>query len=171
MKLPNPRTIRIAGLTRGAIIEGGDAEFILSPVLQLNIDLPSPLNKVTGTGSVVDDSVFTSAAVQRAGVGAAATTVLANFNRGAWKMYINFQAQFNGTSTPANFSALQLQDPDGVLTNIMVMSHLNNQFIAQSLILPFVFQRDSFLIQVVGGTTVALDNLGVNASLYGTREI
>ncbi len=175
MRFSNPRLVRLGSLVRGAIVETGDSEAIVSPVRQANLDLVDPVNNVIAVGTVadltVDRSVIKQERIAVTGVAAASNVNILNFARGLWKLYISFQAQFIGTSTNANVSGLNLLDPGGASISVVVFAHYTGNFLAETFEIPLNFQRDGFVLVLTQGATVALDLLALSATIFACKEI
>ncbi len=172
MRIPNPRLIRLGGVVGGSIVERGDGEQIISPLIYRNVEIPSPLNKnVPSLGGTFDDTFSVSSRLAQAGAVAGQALTICTFKKGLWKLYFVMQAQFTGTSDVTKFDTLQLNDPDGQQTAIITMTHLNGQSVFENIELPFVFQRDGFNVTQVTGTTIVGDNLANNIALVACREL
>ncbi len=106
------------------MVESGDSESIVSPVRQIQLELPSPINTFFVNGAPAPNPLTDSALKQevRAILGAAAGTdvVIFTFAKGLWKIYAWFQAQFTGTTNVGVNSGLNFsgepRDPDFVST-------------------------------------------------------
>ncbi len=157
------------------MVESGDSESIVSPVRQIQLELPSPINTFFVNGAPAPNPLTDSALKQevRAILGAAAGTdvVIFTFAKGLWKIYAWFQAQFTGTTNVGVNSGLNFRDPDGNEGNILRMDHITGSFLAESLEIPILFQRDGFTLLLNQGATVALDTLGVSATVLACREL
>jgi hypothetical protein len=174
MRVPNPQLVRLGGSTRGAIVEPGDGELEVPPVVQPIIELSSPVDKVVtlAPSTAVQDSFFTAQVVNRIGVQAALTTVITTLSRGAWAFDLGAHAGFIGTSNLAlgTFDELQLVDPDGAAQPIFHFPRLTGQFMSWAHTLRVVFQRDGWNLNVTTGATVAADNLCVAVSVNARKS-
>lgn len=172
MRVPNPRLIRLGSVTRGAIIEPGDGELILSSVMQPMLELSSPVDNVFGApaGPVdAEDSFIQSALTRQIGASAASQVLFAKMSRGAWSVDVQFAGQFTGTTAALVVSNLTLVDPDGSSAILFNLSHYNNQFLSVAHRYHFVFQRDGFNFRLNAGATVAADQMTVSASINARR--
>jgi hypothetical protein len=169
MRVPNPRLIRIGGLSGGAILEN-DSELVIPPVLQPGVELPGPINSLPGLPvGTQNDSFAANSQSLVAGAFAGQNFLLATMSRGLWKLSFTFQAQFTGTTNAAAFDALQIRDPDANNHPIFLFSHITGQFIADGIDQWWLFQRDGFAVRYFQSATIAGDNLALNMSVIGTR--
>jgi hypothetical protein len=154
MRIPNPRLLRLAGVSRGAIIEAGDGELIVTPVMQPVLELTSPLNKVfpntvpTANGTLQEDSVFVEGRNQINGVQALTTTQIALFARGAWILEAKLVMQaLLGATQNADFGGLLLADPDGNTVDLLTAAFGPvNFYLTAVRVIHVTFQRDNFAL-------------------------
>jgi hypothetical protein len=126
MRVPNPRLQRLAGLSKGAIIEPGDGELLIPAVLQPCITLVSPLSNNRGIGAQLDDSGALQTGTSINGVVAAFTNQICSVNQGLWEINWFCQAGFRGTSNAANAIELLMTDPASVSESLWSMGLLAN---------------------------------------------
>jgi hypothetical protein len=174
MRIPNARLVRIGSLTSGAIVEQGDGEIIISPVFNPNIDLASPINKVSqaDVGSPgFEDSFQTFTRSQSVGAQIAATTTVATLRRGMWVMQYCGVFSFNGTTNQNKFAGFVIQDPDGVTNPLLEFMLITNQVVPFYFEQRYTFQRDAFLFATSLPATVAGDELNLAVSIGGRRVL
>jgi hypothetical protein len=180
MRIPNPRLIRLAGLTKGAIVEGGDSELIVTPVLQPIIELSSPIDRVftaAQVGGTADDSILIEARSKLTGIQAAATADILTFSRGLWILELGGVFIFNSTTTQnSDSSYLAIVDLGGNICNLIEFPHQNigaagagvQWTLARRVQLNF--QRDGFILRFRQGAMVAAgDILAVTFSINALR--
>jgi hypothetical protein len=178
VRIPNPRLLRLAGLTKGAIVEQGDGELIVSPVQQPIIELASPINVVVASpntlGSTLapwDESFFIHSREGVGGIFAATTRDLVTLARGAWEFECEVSYSWNLASV-TSFSGLYLIDPDGIVSSIVEFAHqvAGLQFAAVERELHLELQRDGFILRFFrAATTAAPDTASLMVSVNGRR--
>jgi hypothetical protein len=170
MRIPNPRLIRIGGLTRGAIIESGDGELILTPVIQPIIELASPINvvQVAITG-IFDDSFLRHDRLNATGAGIAASTTMAALAKGVWIIEAGLDFGFTGTTNVANFSSFSITDPDANQCDLFEFPNLNGYNISLLHRFELNLVRDNFVLAINRAVTVGGDALSLHASVNAKR--
>jgi hypothetical protein len=180
VRVPNPRLVRLGSVTRGAILEQGDGELIVSPVMQPIIELSSPIPRVFPggvLGGTQEDSFFFGARQSQAGVdaGIPAGSTMAILARGAW--VLECYAELSMTvvvNQLVQFFGLALVDPAGNIAPIIGRSWLGpagGAWIATSgtRVLHISFQVDGFLLSVFTPATAANEGLALMASVNARR--
>jgi len=175
MRVPSSRLVRLGSVARGYIAESGDTELQIPGVLQMSIELSSPIDKVLAApvgsvGSPIQDSFVTSATVALTGAQIAATTVLATFDRGVWSLDISFSGGFAGTPNAAKAAQITIGDPDAATAILIDMPFIAGQFAWQGLY-RFVFQRDGWQMSIQNSATIAGDSLRANASIHARKSL
>jgi len=176
MKVSNPRLVRIGGLVKGAIVEPGDGTLDVSPSSSQIVELPSPIDKclVAPVGSAAipwDDTVLTSAVESHTGALAQGNQNIIFFSKGAWKLYISSSFFFTGTTNTGVNSSLLLIDPDAVGVALYGWGHITGAQNSFDKVLPVVFQRDGWSLQLKTGATVAADNVWNYATVLASRVL
>lgn len=170
MRLPNPRLVRLSSVSPGAIMERGDGELIVSPLLQPVIDLSSPVDKVTPPGVALtlaqSDSFIKAERIFGTGATAGQGRVFSTFKKGMWALDIAATWMFTGTTNmgAGQFASVVLQDPEFLVANLFEFPQINGVQQSQSQSYTFVFLRDGFQLQINTPTFVALDNFYLSAS-------
>ena len=179
MKIPNPRLVRLAGLTRGAIIEQGDAELVVPPYLQPVVRLGAPVDKSNPTLPIgagppfQEESFLYSTAVAQVGVNAGGSFDAATLARGSWEMDFHAVFFFVGTGNGLNQSLVYIIDPDGGIFGLIIFQHftINAMVASRMSAVPLIFQRDGFRLGHSRSATVAGDVLGFNVSIVARRTM
>jgi hypothetical protein len=178
VRVPNPRLIRLGAVTRGAILEQGDGELIVSPVMQPIIELSSPIPKVYSGfipgPSIQDDSFFISARQAQAGVdaGLPAGSQLASLARGAWVLECYGELAFSIVNVQlAQHVGLSLVDPAGINAPIIGRNWAGpaSQVTAGERTLHISLQVDGFLLSIFTPATVAGEGLSVMVAVNARR--
>jgi hypothetical protein len=173
MRVPNPRLTRLAGLTKGAIIEQGDGELLVSPLLQAVLELSSPLNVVFALGQIpsgnYDDSFYKADSVSVNGASALVGLTIAAMNRGPWVLEIQGVFVFTGTTNTARNSFIALVDPDANPAAIFQFPHIAGAYQHFRTILHLTFQRDGFSLNLTRDITIAADFVYVQGSVNARR--
>lgn len=168
MRVPNPRLVRLAGLTRGAKMEHGDGELVIPAVLQPLAKIPSPLPRFVGAGLTFSDSFCTSFANAIGGAQAGATQGIATISKGLWSINWWFDAMFLGT-TGVGGTSLQWVDHLLDTVNIKMMRHFNGHQISDNGEFTVLVQEDGWHFDQVLGATVVGDFLSFDATILGQR--
>ena len=182
MKLSNPRLIRTGGLVGGAIVEQGDGELILPPVLQQTVEIGDPIARVYGSAQALptganqtEQSFCKSGFVSVVGAGGGSSNQLAFPGKGVWRFDWTACHGFFGTNNAAVKSYFGMQDVDVNVTEVCsfpnigpTQSQQNGSFTIS------LERRDSaalytLLFLVTSAATVALDGLFINGWVYGKR--
>ena len=175
MRIPSPRLVRLASLVGGGILEAGDAELLISPVIQPAIEVPAPTDKVYGTGTLapspLSDSGFKSEAISQIGAQAAVNTLIFNFLKGIWRLTCTASVMFTGTTASSAYMGLNLVDPDSVAANLMAWPQITGLQQSNRLDVTIVFQRDNFQVRLACGATVAGDILSLDGQCFARRLV
>lgn len=177
MRVPNPRLLRLGGLTRGAIMEPGDGELIISPLVQPVMELTSPIDTVYGVASIapspLDDSAHKSERVAIVGASPGSVTTIFSFAKGMWALDIAFDAQWNpaaASNAVGNNTGVRLTDPGLNISSIFEIAHMvGTQAVHQWGKYLFTFQRDNFTLSLVAGATLLGDILYAQCSCNARR--
>jgi hypothetical protein len=169
MRIPNPRLVRLAGLSRGAIVEPGDGELEIPAVLQPLVEIPSPTAKVLGSGLTYADSFITGFNTSATGAQAGATTPIAIFTKGLWRITWTIDAMFTGTSSAVNNSGINIVDPTASVTPLRRLTHITGHQIADQGDFVILMQDDGWRLDHVFGVTIAGDFLTNDVCLMSAR--
>lgn len=173
MRVANPRLLRLATLMKGAIVEEGDGELILSPYTEISSQVQSPINRVFGTAqafpTLIDDTFAKSDVLNGAGVAALATTDFATMSKGVWSFEISVAFAFTGTSDVGKSSGLSLIDPDANAYAVPEFAHINGVDHAMFQVLHLALQRDGFFFRLTRGATIAGDFVSIAGAVNGRR--
>jgi hypothetical protein len=180
VRVPNPRLVRLGAVTRGAILEQGDGELIVTPVMQPVIELSSPIPRVFPAfipGGIQEDSFYVNARQAQGGVdpGFPAGTQLASLARGAWVLECYYDmAQVIATTQAAQFCGLALVDPNANFAGILGRNWAGTAAGAHAIStgsreLHISFQVDSFLLSLFTPATVAGEALSIMVSVNARR--
>jgi hypothetical protein len=169
VRIPNPRLVRLGGLTRGAIVEQGDGELLIPAVLQPSIMLPSPITRVLGAGLTFQDSFITNFANAVTGAQAGATNVIATLSKGLWSIRWSMDAMFSGTTAASAGTFLNVVDQVAATMPLKALRHISGRQIGDNGELVLLLQEDGWHFDSVLGVTIAGDSLGLDISIYGAR--
>lgn len=172
MKFPYPTLSRLMS-GRSAIIEPGDGEMTVPPVLQPTLDIFSPLLVPAGaTAGPMDDTWMNAINTIISGVNAADfNQSFVTFAAGRWDIFINFHFTFTGTSNQNNDSGLDLVDDLGNVCAIINFPHFGSAIRSsdRSITLPFLFTRPGWFLRTRAGIMIALDTLNITCTVYARR--
>jgi hypothetical protein len=176
MRVPNPRLIRLAAVTRGAILEQGDGELLVTPVMQPVIELVSPIPKVypnSTFGGTQEDSFYLGSRLTQVGVVAGLTnSALVLMSRGAWVLEVSATFGFVATvAQPTILFGLILSDPAGNNADLIGIpwGTTPNSMVTMTRVLHVSFQVDGFSIGINSPTTAAGESLGISYSVNARR--
>jgi hypothetical protein len=176
VRIPNPRLIRLASTVNGAIIEPGDSELIVSPLLQPTIDLSSPVDKAISSvtlGSAAapeNDSFYVEASSLATGVQASNFFDMVFMSRGLWRFECWVSWHFIGTSQQAT-NGLFLVDPDGIIANFASFGMQTGVMFSSTRDVTLCFQRDGWKFQFRRQVMVGGDIAHLLASVNGRRLV
>lgn len=176
MRVANPRLIRLAGLAKGAIVERGDGELIVSPLIQPVIELVSPVSRTFGVGQAVpvgnlDDSIVKGVSDNISGAAAANVVDTVTLAKGLWLIKIHSSFAFFGTRNLARLSSVYLGDPSTNNAILIPFQHMpsvaqNGEW--QGLLM---FDNDGWRIGQARDITVALDEITITSSISCFRVL
>jgi hypothetical protein len=186
VRIPNPRLVRLGGLTRGAIVEPGDGELIISPLVQPVIELTSPLDVLYANAAVhpsasgggaagtqADDSFYIQNRSIQIGAVAGNSVILAIFAKGQWLFEINHVFQYSVAAQLDRRYGVFLADP-ALATAALLEAYTNGPLsgvLAHRRELRITFQRDNFaLYHITSATAGAGDNVS-SAVMVNARRI
>lgn len=172
MKIGNPRLVRLASLTRGAITERGDGEIIVPTLVQPVATLSSPLKILSNPAPITtDDSVGVQIDRTLNGVNGPATVQYLILTKGFWRFTVFGTLIFTGTTNANQSSGIQLTQPgSGAALKLLWVFHVNGQgFARDNIVLDLVTQDDSWDISFLNGNMVALDFLGFSGGVVVQR--
>jgi hypothetical protein len=173
MKVPSPRLVRLSTVSRGAMIEPGDTELTVPPVLSMSIELSSPIDKILAAPVIgtVADSFLTSFNQTQVGAVGGQSLVLCTLERGLWSLDLSFFGGFSGTVNAAKNAALNILDPDAVVGQIINMPFVPPAYWAWQGLYRFLFQRDGWQLRLDTSATVAGDNLSAGVSVHARKSL
>ena len=174
MRIPNPRLVRLGGISKGAIIESGDGTLAIPAVLQPSIELSSPVDKVFVSPVVnqAEDSFMVYDTQTQVGVAGGVNRNIVSFARGAWSFDLTFSGMFTGTTNAAGGDdAIQMVDPDGGAIVFFVLPRITGAQQSAQVKMNVVFQRDGWKFALVTFATVAADVLRILSSINARRLV
>jgi hypothetical protein len=172
VRIPNPRLTRIASLTRGAIVEPGDGEIIISPELYNQVTISGPINVATGPATGApwqDDSFLVSTVGSANGASAGVTTTMVGVKAGYWEFYWTVSFMFNGTTDLTKASSLAMVDPDGTAAGVSYWHHITGRQVNLAGFITPTLQRDGWLFRHTRDTTIVGDICAFHAQIMGLR--
>ena len=174
MRIPNPRLVRLGGISKGAIIEPGDGNLAVPAILQPVLELSSPVDKVFVSPVVaqVEDSFMIYDTQTQVGVAGGVNRTIVKFARGAWSFDLTFSGAFTGTTNAAGGDdAIQMFDPDGGAMVLFVLPRITGAQQSAQTKMNVIFQRDGWGFAIVTFATVAADALRILASINARRLV
>jgi len=178
VKIPNPRLIRLGGLTRGAIVEEGDGELIVSPLVQPILELAGPVSRVTinqlvgAAGVPWADSFLVNFREGITGASAQNATVIINtLLRGLWKFELRCTFQFTGTTNAPNSTRLVLIDNGARNLPLIDFGHITGAQMCHEFQTIVMLQDDGFQLQYIRDAVIAGDNTFVSVTLNARKML
>jgi len=172
VRLPNPRLVRLAGMQKGAIVEKGDAELVLSPLVQPIIELAAPVAAFPALAVTQEDSFITGTGSNITGIQAGVTTVLATLNRGVWILELYLAASIVMVTNQGILSyGIRLLDPAGAASVILLGHNMAvTHTLAQQRRLQLAIQTDLWVLQhVLPATANAGDAVSLSSQVNARR--
>jgi len=174
VRIPNPRLVRLGGISKGAIVEPGDGQLLVPAVLQPSIELSSPVDKVFISPVVQqqEDSFCVYDTQTQVGVAGGVQRNIVSMARGAWSFDITFSGMFSGTTnTAGGDDGIQFDDPDGAAMVLFVLPRISGAQQSAQVKMNVVFQRDGWKFVILTFATVAADNLRITTALNARRLV
>jgi len=174
VRIPNPRLVRLGGISKGAIVEPGDGKLIVPAILQASIELSSPVDKVLVSPVVTqqEDSFCVYDTQTQVGAAGGVARSIVSMGRGMWSFDITFSGMFTGTTNPAGGDdGIQFDDPDGAAMVLFILPRITGAQQSAQLKMNVVFQRDGWKFVIATFATVAADNLRIVTGLNARRLV
>lgn len=180
MKVLTSRLVDLGkALSKEAQQSQADSLIELGPYTLLTVELPSQLKRLntpTTDIEVSDSFIWQPADFLVAGVGGGLTFEGPRLVSGVWRLRGAFRCQFTGTTSinNASFARLQQQSSAGAVDFWLGRAfHFNPtssfQYFDYVISLGGVSDGNTYSLDFVGGTTVALDNLAASVSMIASR--
>jgi len=120
VRIPAPQFELHGSRTKGAIV-AGDAELLIPPVLNLDVELGAPLFLNTNAPPLLDQNGSYNIENDASGAGAlgAVSQALATATDGIWVFNFFYCFMFTGTTATLNFSGIRLSDAAGNSWNLV----------------------------------------------------
>lgn len=170
MRLPNSTLQRIAAATRGSIMEPGDGELIVDPVLWNTGILGAPIHSLVSDPAIVTSTHIDVAAIQASGVSGSQTAAVITLGAGIWHLQLSVTAIFTGTTDVNSESGCSLVDPSGNARALFSAPHVASasaKIYERSMFL--VLPTNSWILRISHDATVAGDNVAVRGSCLATK--
>jgi len=174
VRIPNPRLVRLGGITKGAIVEPGDGNLLVPGVLQPSIELSAPVDKVFISPVVaqVEDSFMVYDTQTQVGATGGVNRNIVSFARGLWSFDVTFSGMFSGTTNAAGGDdGIQIVDPDGAAILIFVLPRITGAQQSAQVKMNVAFQRDGWKFAIVTFATVAADALRISSAINARRLV
>ena len=172
MRFPHPTLPRLMS-GRSAIVEEGDGEMTIPPVLQPVISIFSPVLNLNIVPALAADTWFLSNVLQGTGVTAAQLTNFPTMPSGRWDLDVTLSMAMVGNTNINSTSALQLFDPVGGVQAIFQFGYLGaiGGPLAQSrtMTLPFLFSTGGWFLRHATSALIAGDSMLSQATVYARR--
>ena len=169
MRFPYPTIPRLMS-GRSAIVEEGDGEITVPPVLQPVLDIFSPLANLSPNTGPMQDSFMFDSRLTVTGADVARTESFPTLAAGRWDVQIHHTCFLSVTSNLASANSVFLFDPDGgsyALSRFNLMVGLNKQI--SRLTVPLLLTRNGWFFQNSRGVTIAADESVSNVWFYARR--
>jgi len=173
VKFPYPTLARLMS-GRSAIVEPGDGEMTVPPVMQPTLDIFSPL-LAPGVLTVgpANDTWINGLDTVIAGVNAADFfRNYVTFSAGRWDVEIDFEFGFVGTTNHNNDSGFDLVDPNTNFAQLFSFTHMSTTVGVsrnRHYTVPFLFLNDGWFLRTRAGIMIAGDNLTIKSNVYARR--
>jgi hypothetical protein len=174
VRIPNPRLVRLGGISKGAIVEPGDGNLLVPAVLQPSIELSAPVDKVFISPVVaqVEDSFMVYDTQTQVGAVGGVNRNIVSFARGLWSFDLTFCGMFTGTTNVAGGDdCIQMVDPDGAAMVFFLLPRITGAQQSAQVKMNVAFQRDGWKFAIVTFATVAADALRILSSINARRLV
>jgi len=168
VKFPYPTLARLMS-GRSAIVEPGDGEMTVPPVMQPVLDIFSPVRNLLSIPSPSNDSWIFSSTLLAVGAAGVQTQNFPTFAAGRWDIDISLIIRFVGTTTVNSSAAIILNDGQGNVMNVMDFKFFGGGSPMLARTFPMLFINSGWFFSHSTDATVAGDFLASQASIYARR--
>ena len=159
---------------RSAIVEDGDGEMTVPPVLMPVTEIFSPLLNLQSIPLLSQDTWFSNSVLQGAGLTPVQSVNFPTFTKGRWDLDITFTMQFSGTINVNSSAAIAFFDPFVSVQNIIsfaciVAAASGGSQLTASRTLRMLFVNDGWLINHSIPALVLGDVMYTSANVYARR--
>lgn len=168
MRLPSVLYQQLATGRGGAIVEEGDGELLLPPVLQPVGTIGGPLfSLATLSGGIEQSSIHTGQSFV-SGVAAAFLDSL-TLNSGIWLFDIRWRFHFTGTTDVNKDASVTLRDPDANTEELMVSGFFTGAQVHEHTQIILPLPSDGWRIDVRRDATIAGDVADLRATVLALK--
>lgn len=153
----------------GAIMEEGDAELLLPPVLQPVVTIGGPLSSMGGAVGTVQQSAIANGASFVSGVAGAFTSDMITLGSGIWLLDLRLRWYFTGTTDVTKSASVTFIDPDANTQELLgggffsgIQANEHTQF-------TIAFDRAGWLVRLRRDPTIAGDIAELRATLLAFK--
>jgi len=168
VKFPYPTLARLMS-GRSAIVEPGDGELTIPPVLQPVTEVFSPLINLRIPPALGEDTQMMFEAFVATGIAAQQRTDFPTFAAGRWNITFIRGFRFTGTANLSSAGSISLLDPDGLLRRIDDFRFSSGFVATTNYTLPLLFTRPGWSITHILDATVAGDSVFDSICFYARR--
>ena len=159
---------------RSAIIEEGDGEMTVPPVLTPVTEIFSPLSTLQSVPQLSQDTWFLNNVLQGAGATPLQSSNFPTFSKGRWDIDLTFTMQFSGTININSAASIGFLDPFGSTQNIISFAFLvagasGGSQLTASKTLRMLFVTDGWLINHSTPPLIVGDSMYTSANVYARR--
>jgi len=168
VKFPYPTLARLMS-GRSAIIDPGDGELTVPPVLQPVTDIFSPMLNLNAAPALAQDTWLFSSSINIVGVVGAQSFQFPTMPAGRWDFDIVHNFRFTGTTAIINASNITLADPASVSSEISRTSMITGAQTFSSYKRSMLFVKDGWRFTHAVDAGVAGDSANSFVSIYARR--
>jgi len=156
---------------RSAIIEPGDGEMTVPPVLQPTLEIFSPLLIPSGaTSGPMADTWMTGLDALSVGPQVELYRNFVTFSAGRWDVEIDASFNHTGTTNALRKSGVDLVDNVGNVAAIFNSYHFNSVIEkSRHIRLPFLFLQNGWFLRTRTGINIAGDITALDVNVYARR--
>ncbi len=170
MRLRSSLFQRLAVGQGGAIMEPGDGEMLLPPVLQPVAVIGGPLSGIgTLSSGAMEQSVLKGHHNFSIGVTAALSNDLVTLASGIWEINLNWRLHFSGTTDGTKTSRLLIADPDGDVEGLMFGGFFSGVQLSDHLKFVISFDRSGWIFRLTRDALIAGDTADVSATIVALK--
>ena len=153
----------------GAIMEQGDGELLLPPVLQPVATIGSPLFGLAAVPVPLRQSNHNWFHQLVSGVAGAVTDDTATLGAGIWDINLHWTWRFTGTNDITKQAQIVLVDPDGNIDEFFAQAFITGAQVIGRRRFTLSLSRDNWIIRTTHAATIAGDVADLHVSILSNK--
>ena len=169
MRLPSSLFQQLATGRGGAIVEEGDGELLLPPVLQPVVVVGGPLFSLATLAAAIEQSSIGTGQSFVSGVAALFTTDMLTLNSGIWMLDIRWRWHFTGTTDVNKDASITIVDPNANTEELMVSGFLTGAQAHEHTQIAIALPSDGWIFRARRDATIAADVADLRATMIAVK--